>query len=248
MVSVPITGLYHDQHTPNPALHYIDAFYPFGGPNIDFSLRGNDGVHLNSAGAQKLTDLVVAALVAPPADATPPSTVTLSGTAPDSTKVVLNWTPATDTGNSGVWAYRVFRSDQPSPIATMDNPETPTYTDSTVASGTTYTYSVRAVDAAATKARAATWSTWGSHNFRDLRPQPRRFRTNSFSSRTARNFPRTRLDCPLTPTSRRQPLCTSARPLLPRNDVAAVQAIAVGYCCGTSSSAPSRNRTTPQQG
>jgi hypothetical protein len=60
--------------------------------------------------------------------------------------VSLTWSPGTDTGGSGVAGYNVYRGAtrlNVSPVTTTS------YTDSTVAAGTTYTYRVTTVDGAA---------------------------------------------------------------------------------------------------
>jgi fibronectin type 3 domain-containing protein len=60
-------------------------------------------------------------------------------------KVVVTWNAATD--NVGVVGYRVYRADQVDPIGSV-NGSTLTYDDTTVASATSYTYRVTALDAA----------------------------------------------------------------------------------------------------
>jgi acid phosphatase type 7 len=77
-------------------------------------------------------------------DTTPPSAPTnLSASAPSSTQVNLSWTASTD--NVGVTGYRVYRNG-----AFLANTGTTTsFSDTTVAAGTTYSYQVSAVDAAA---------------------------------------------------------------------------------------------------
>ena len=60
-------------------------------------------------------------------------------------KVVVTWTAATD--NLAVDRYRVYRADQVDPIGSV-NGSTLTYDDTTVASATSYTYRVQALDAA----------------------------------------------------------------------------------------------------
>lgn len=68
----------------------------------------------------------------------------LIAAAPKFNTVNLSWTPSID--NVGVAGYEVFRTDQGStPIATIT---TTTYSDGSVAAGSTYTYYVRAFDAA----------------------------------------------------------------------------------------------------
>lgn len=80
----------------------------------------------------------------PPTDTTPPSVPTnLAATAPGPTQVQLTWTASTDA--SGVAGYRVYRNGSATPLA---SPTTNSYTDNSVVASTTYSYTVRAFDAA----------------------------------------------------------------------------------------------------
>ena len=80
------------------------------------------------------------------ADTTPPTVPTnLAASATSPTQVRLTWTASTDTGGSGVAGYRVYRNGSTTPLA---SPTTNSYTDSTVAAGTAYTYTVSAFDGA----------------------------------------------------------------------------------------------------
>jgi hypothetical protein len=75
-------------------------------------------------------------------DTTPPTApANLTATAFSPTQVNLSWTASTD--NIGVAGYRIIRNG--SQIATSS---LTSYSDTTVAAGTTYTYAVRAYDAA----------------------------------------------------------------------------------------------------
>jgi glucose/arabinose dehydrogenase/chitodextrinase len=75
-------------------------------------------------------------------DATPPSAPTgLAATAASTSQINLSWTAATD--NVGVTGYRVLRDG--TEIATVTGT---TYQDTGLAASTTYTYTVRAFDAA----------------------------------------------------------------------------------------------------
>lgn len=80
----------------------------------------------------------------PPGDSAAPSTpanVTATATAP--TSVTVTWSASTD--NVGVTGYRVLRNGS---LLTTTGGSTLTYTDTTAAASTAYTYSVVAVDAA----------------------------------------------------------------------------------------------------
>jgi chitodextrinase len=77
-------------------------------------------------------------------DTTPPSTPgTPTATAASSTHVDLSWPASTD--NVGVTGYRVYRNGSTTPLG---NPTSTTFADTTVVAGSTYTYTVSAVDAA----------------------------------------------------------------------------------------------------
>jgi len=77
-----------------------------------------------------------------PADTTAPSApANLTATAASNTRVDLVWTASTD--NIGVTGYQIFRNG--AQIATAASTS---YADTTVLANTTYTYSIRAVDAA----------------------------------------------------------------------------------------------------
>lgn len=79
------------------------------------------------------------------ADTTPPSTPThLVATSPDPNHVNLSWSPSTD--DVGVAGYDVYRNGSATPLAT--GVTNTSYTDATVAPGTSYTYTVAAYDAA----------------------------------------------------------------------------------------------------
>ncbi|MDH2443027.1 DNRLRE domain-containing protein [Amnibacterium sp. CER49] len=78
------------------------------------------------------------------ADTTPPTTPgSLTATAASSTQVRLAWTASTD--DVGVTGYRVYRGGT---LLTTVSGNTLSYTDTTAAGATTYTYSVSAIDAA----------------------------------------------------------------------------------------------------
>ncbi len=81
----------------------------------------------------------------PPADTTAPTVPQgLTATAQSATQIALTWTASTDAG-TGVAGYRIFRDAGTTAIATVT---VTNYTDSNLAAGTNYSYSVRAFDAA----------------------------------------------------------------------------------------------------
>ncbi|HEY7640190.1 MAG TPA: FG-GAP-like repeat-containing protein, partial [Steroidobacteraceae bacterium] len=79
-------------------------------------------------------------------DTTAPSIPTnLQATAISTSRIDLTWTASTDTGGSGLSGYRIFRNGGATPIATVS---TTSYSDTGLAAGTQFTYTVRAVDGA----------------------------------------------------------------------------------------------------
>jgi len=84
---------------------------------------------------------LITAVVAPPADTVAPSAPTSLVATTVSNSVRLTWTASTD--NTGVVGYNVYKNS--TKVGTVT---TTSYADASVTSGTTYTYVVRAVDAA----------------------------------------------------------------------------------------------------
>jgi len=81
----------------------------------------------------------------PPPDTTAPTIPQgLTATAQSATQIALGWTASTDAG-TGVAGYRVFRDAGATAIATVTATN---YTDTNLTAATTYTYTVRAFDAA----------------------------------------------------------------------------------------------------
>ena len=88
-----------------------------------------------------------------PTDVTPPSAPTsLKATAPSSTTTSLSWTAATD--NVGVTGYKVYRGG-----VQIGTSTTPTYSDSGLTAGTSYSYVVYALDAAGNVSAASNTAT-----------------------------------------------------------------------------------------
>jgi fibronectin type 3 domain-containing protein len=91
----------------------------------------------------------------PIADATVPSApASLTATAPAGNRADLQWTPAVD--NIGVTEYEIIRDGRL--VARVPAPAT-TYTDDTLDGLTTYTYEVKAVDAAENESEASPAAT-----------------------------------------------------------------------------------------
>jgi uncharacterized repeat protein (TIGR03806 family) len=81
----------------------------------------------------------------PVADTTPPTVPGgVTATAQSSTSIALSWTASTDSG-TGVAGYRVFRDAGAAPLATVT---TTTFTDTGLTAGTSYSYTVVAIDGA----------------------------------------------------------------------------------------------------
>ena len=80
----------------------------------------------------------------PPVDTTAPTVPSgVTAAAQSTASILVSWTASTD--NSGISGYRVFRDAGAAPVATI---QTTSYTDTGLAAGTTYSYTVAAVDAA----------------------------------------------------------------------------------------------------
>lgn len=94
--------------------------------------------------------LTTGAIPTPPADTTPPSAPTnLAASAPSPTQVNLSWTAATD--DTGVTGYEIQRNG--TAITTVTGTS---YSDTSVAASTNYTYAVVAIDAAGNRSAPST--------------------------------------------------------------------------------------------
>src|SRR5262249_27953357 len=99
--------------------------------------------------AEIQTDMSTPVGGAPPPDTTPPSAPSnLTATAVSSTQINLSWTAATD--NVGVTGYQLERCQGAScsTFALIASPTTTTFSDTGATAGTSYSYRVRAQDAA----------------------------------------------------------------------------------------------------
>src|SRR5207253_6911739 len=77
---------------------------------------------------------------------TPPDPPVLSLGTVTGHQVNLSWTKPND--NVGVTGYKVYRNGGANPITTINSGDTLSYADSGLADGQTYTYTVKAFDAA----------------------------------------------------------------------------------------------------
>ena len=90
-------------------------------------------------------------LAPPAADTTPPTVPgTPTATPISSSRIDLSWAASTDA--VGVTGYRIFRDGSTTPLATVT---TTSYSDTGLAASTTYTYTVRAFDAAGNVSNAS---------------------------------------------------------------------------------------------
>jgi Big-like domain-containing protein/calcineurin-like phosphoesterase family protein/fibronectin type III domain protein len=113
----------------------------FGALRLQLNSQGAGYQYINTAGT--LLDSGSVQCSGTPADTTAPSKPTnLSATADGSRLVQLAWTASTD--NVGVTGYSIYRNGA---LLTTTGPM-PSYDDTTVLPGTSYTYQVRARDAA----------------------------------------------------------------------------------------------------
>jgi chitodextrinase len=108
-------------------------------PNTTYNYRVRS---IDAAGNEKIGANATFKTVAAP-DTTPPSTPTgLTATAVSSTQINLSWNASTD--NVAVTGYQVFRNG-----TQVAAPTTTTFSDTGLAPSMSYSYTVRAVDAAA---------------------------------------------------------------------------------------------------
>jgi fibronectin type 3 domain-containing protein len=79
-------------------------------------------------------------------DTTPPSVPAgLTASAGSPTQVIIEWSASTDTGGAGLAGYRLYRDGSNDPVA---NVTVTHYTDTGLTPNTSYTYTLRAYDAA----------------------------------------------------------------------------------------------------
>ncbi|HEY7640177.1 MAG TPA: DUF4038 domain-containing protein [Steroidobacteraceae bacterium] len=76
-------------------------------------------------------------------DTSPPSQPQNLNAAPTSSAISLNWNASTDSGGSGLAGYHIFRNGGSTPLATASGTS---YSDTSVAPNTSYTYATTAVD------------------------------------------------------------------------------------------------------
>lgn len=131
------------------AVSYIDAA-PVAGAS--YTLRAHDLVGNQSGDSAPASVGSGTDTTAP----TAPGNLTATATGPGS--VQLSWTASTD--NVGVTGYEIYRGSASTPLVTVAGNVTG-YVDNTAAASTTYTYTVRAKDAAgnSTASNAATATT-----------------------------------------------------------------------------------------
>ena len=132
---------------PTPVAEVQTTSYTDGGlqPNTQYTytVRATD----NSPASNTSPDSAPATATtnaAPVFDFSPPSVpADVIATAQSSTSIALSWSPSTDA--SGIEEYRIYRDGGGAPVGTVQQTS---FTDTGLAPGTTYTYTVRAVDGA----------------------------------------------------------------------------------------------------
>ncbi len=116
-----------------------------GSTSLLVSAGSVEGSHAFTVGARSAASVGSASAVAV-IDGTPPSAPTLTAAIQSKTQVKLTWSGASDAAGSGIAGYRIHRDGGSGPL---DFGTTGTsYLDKQTVSGTTYQYTVRAVDAA----------------------------------------------------------------------------------------------------
>jgi len=135
---------------------------------------------VDAAGNESAKSATASASTPSASDTTPPSVPTgLSSSSITTSSAVLNWNASTDTGGSGLAGYHLYRNG-----ALIASPSGTSYTDSGLAAGTSYTYSVSAYDNAANGSVASTplTVTTSSSTSDTLAPSaPSSLRTTSIS-------------------------------------------------------------------
>ena len=114
--------------------------------NVVFATLASAGVFLSACGGGGGDSAPPPAPPPPAADTSAPTVPSgVTATAQSATSILVSWTASTDA--SGISGYRVFRDAGTAPVATVT---TTSYTDTGLTAGTAYSYTVVAVDAAAT--------------------------------------------------------------------------------------------------
>jgi uncharacterized repeat protein (TIGR03806 family) len=113
--------------------------------SYSYTVRAFDGANPPNQSAFS-TAVTVTTPDPPLVDTTPPTVPTnFAGTPLSTTEIRLSWTASTDSG-IGVAGYYVYRDGATTPTATVNGATT--FTDSGLAANTSYTYTLRAFDAA----------------------------------------------------------------------------------------------------
>ena len=117
-----------------------------GAVSLRITSPSSDGAnYASSEGTTGLGPQLIVSYLASGDTARPTAPSGLAATSPSAGRIDLTWNASSD--NVGVTAYDVYRDGGPSPLASVAGTVT-TYADTSVASGTTDTYVVRARDAA----------------------------------------------------------------------------------------------------
>ena len=132
---------------PTPVAEVQTTSYTDGGlqPNTrhTYTVRATDNAPVPNTSADS-EPASATTNAAPVLDFTPPSVpADVVATAQSSTSIALSWSPSTDA--SGIEEYRIYRNGGGAPVGTVAGTS---FTDTGLAPGTTYTYTVRAVDGA----------------------------------------------------------------------------------------------------
>jgi fibronectin type 3 domain-containing protein len=115
-----------------------------GAYSLALTTLSNTAMSLSSRESANAPQLLVESGGGPVGDTQAPSVPTGLGATPVSqTRIDLSWTPSTD--DVGVSGYAIYRDG--APLASVGG-STTSYSDTTVAAGTSYSYAVDAVDAA----------------------------------------------------------------------------------------------------
>ena len=107
------------------------------------------------AGIRADTNTVFDSVTLSRGDSTPPTAPTgLTGTSPSASTIALSWSASTD--NTGVTGYEIYRGTATTPTATVTGT---TFTDTGLSPSTTYSYVVKAIDAAGNRSAPSNTAT-----------------------------------------------------------------------------------------
>jgi glycosidase len=141
-----VDAAYNAGHTGDANYEYMAQFTPSAAGTYFYAYRysTNGGATWTVAGPGGPGSEPAVAHIAPPADTTAPAAPTgLTVVSAGPAEIDLAWDAGTE---SDLFGYEVERSTGGGPFTTVGTPPTASFADTSVVSGTTYTYVVKAID------------------------------------------------------------------------------------------------------